>query len=493
MTILDLLAAAACVDRGNAPAVGDVTYDELAARAARVAARFADLGVERGDRVAVDSENRQGFVDAYFGALWLGAIVVPTNVLYRSADLGHVLRDADAKLVVASAGQRPHVEMLADAPPLLDIADVEACAAAGGPVHPGVRIREDEIAIIVYTSGTTGRSKGAMLDHGALAAIATQVAGAWRWSAADTLYVALPLFHVHGLCAALNGSIAAGGRIIIDARFDAARALDVLRGEGVTMFFGVPTMYVRLLETLGSSQAPQLRLCVSGSAALDTTVFQTFKQRFGIEILERYGATEFGFALTNRYGGTRVAGSVGIPFAGVGVRIVDGNGAHVLEGDVGELLVSGPNVFAGYWRDPLKTAASFAAGNDGRRWYRSGDLARYDTDYGVYRIVGRMKELIISGGFNVYPREVEIEIDRYPGVVASALVGVADPARGELPIAFVEANELDADALLAYLAERLASFKLPKRVHRIDALPRNALGKIEKHRLTEPAVSEHSG
>jgi len=492
MTILDLLAVA-CVDRGNAPAVGDVTYDELAARAARVAARFADLGVERGDRVAVYSENRQGFVDAYFGALWLGAIVVPTNVLYRSADLGHVLRDADAKLVVASAGQRPHVEMLADAPPLLDIADVEACAATGLTEHPGVRIREDEIAIIVYTSGTTGRSKGAMLDHGAVAAIATQVAGAWRWSAADTLYVALPLFHVHGLCAALNGSIAAGGRIVIDARFDAARALDVLRGDGVTMFFGVPTMYVRLLETLGSSQAPQLRLCVSGSAALDATVFQRFKERFGIEILERYGATEFGFALTNRYGGTRVAGSVGIPFAGVAVRIVDGNNDDVLEGDVGELLVSGPNVFAGYWRDPLKTAASFAAGNDGRRWYRSGDLASYDADYGVYRIVGRMKELIISGGFNVYPREVEIEIDRYPGVVASALVGVADPARGELPIAFVEANELDADALLAYLAERLASFKLPKRVHRIDALPRNALGKIEKHRLAEPAVSEHSG
>jgi len=392
MTILDLLAAA-CVDRGNAPAVGDVTYDELAARAARVAARFADLGVERSDRVAVYSENRQGFVDAYFGALWLGAIVVPTNVLYRSADLGHVLRDADAKLVVASAGQRPHVEMLADAPPLLDIADVEACAATGLTEHPGVRIREDEIAIIVYTSGTTGRSKGAMLDHGAVAAIATQVAGAWRWSAAGTLYVALPLFHVHGLCAALNGSIAAGGRIVIDARFDAARALDVLRGDGVTMFFGVPTMYVRLLETLGSSQAPQLRLCVSGSAALDATVFQRFKERFGIEILERYGATEFGFALTNRYGGTRVAGSVGIPFAGVAVRIVDGNNDDVLEGDVGELLVSGPNVFAGYWRDPLKTAASFAAGNDGRRWYRSGDLASYDADYGVYRIVGRMKEL----------------------------------------------------------------------------------------------------
>ncbi len=488
MTILDLLAAAR-VDRGSAQAIGNITYDELHVRAGRVAALFAESGVERGDRIALYSENRQGFVDAYLGALRLGAIVVPTNVLYRSADLGHVLRDAAAKFVATSAAQRPHVEMLNDLPPLLDMADIEACAEAGRVEHPGVRIREDEIAVIVYTSGTTGRSKGAMLHHGALAAIATQVAGAWRWSAADTLYIALPLFHVHGLCAGLNGNIAAGGRIIIDARFDAARALDALRGDGVTMFFGVPTMYVRLVETLGSTPAPRLRLCVSGSAALDATVFEKFKERFGIEILERYGATEFGFALTNSYGGARVPGSVGIPFAGVSIRIVDGNDDDVREGDIGELLVSGPNVFAGYWRDAQKTAAAFATGSDGRRWYRSGDLARYDARYGVYRIVGRLKELIISGGFNVYPREVEIEIDRYPGVVASALVGVPDPTRGELPVAFVEASELDVDALLAYLAGRLASFKLPKRVHRIDALPRNALGKIEKHRLAEPAIS----
>ncbi len=486
MTILDLLDAARR-DRGTAFAVGDITYDDLVARVARVATGFAALGVERGDRVAIYSENRQGFIDAYFGALRLGAIVVPTNVLYRSADLGHVLRDAEAKLVVASAAHIAHVEALADSPQIVDIAELENWAAGDGARHPGVRLREDEIAVVIYTSGTTGRSKGAMLHHGALASIATQVASAWRWSATDTLYIALPLFHVHGLGAALNGSVAAAGRIIIEPRFDAARTLDILRRDDVTMFFGVPTMYVRLLEALGRGAAPRLRLCVSGSAALDATTFETFRERFGIEILERYGATEFGFALTNRYGGVRVPGSVGIPFAGVEVRIVGGDDNDVSEGSVGELLVSGPNVFAGYWRDPQKTAAAFSVGNDGRRWYRSGDLARYDVEHDVYRIVGRLKELIISGGFNVYPREVESEIDRFPGVRASALVGAADRARGELPVAFVEADELDADALLAYLSERLASFKLPKRVHRVDGLPRNALGKIEKHRLTEPA------
>jgi len=486
VTILDLLDAAR-YDRAGAPAVGDVTYAELVVRAARVASKFAELGIERGDRIAIYSENRQGFIDTYLGALRLGAIVVPTNVLYRSADLGHVLHDADVRLVVASAAQRPQVELLDVAPPVVDIATIEAWARADGEHHSGERVREDDIAVIVYTSGTTGRSKGAMLHHGAIAAIATQVASAWRWSSTDTLYIALPLFHVHGLGAALNGSIAAGGRIIIDPRFDAMRTLEILRRDDVSMFFGVPTMYVRLLEALGTAQAPRLRLCVSGSAPLAAVTFETFRNRFGMEIVERYGATEFGFALTNRYGGDRVAGSVGIPFAGVSVRVVDDTERDVAPGDVGELLIHGPNVFTGYWRDPEKTAAAFTSGADGRRWYRSGDLARYDRERDVYAIAGRKKELIISGGFNVYPREVESEIDRFPGVRASALVGIADSARGEIPVAFIEADELDSVALTAYLQQRLASFKLPKRIHRIDALPRNALGKIEKRRLAEPA------
>ena len=251
------------------------------------------------------------------------------------------------------------------------------------------------------------------------------------------------------------------------------------------MFFGVPTMYVRLLEALGTGTVPKLRLCVSGSAALAADVHDAFRERFGTDILERYGATEFGFALTNRYGGPRVAGSVGVPFPGTRVRVSDPKTRDdVPPGTVGELLVSGPSVFAGYWELPEATEAAFVTDANGTRWYASGDLALYDASDRVYRIVGRSKELIISGGFNIYPREIEIEIDRHPGVVASAVVGIPDAARGELPIAFLEATEaIDTDALLATLRERLASFKLPRAVHVVDALPRNAMGKIEKQKL----------
>jgi malonyl-CoA/methylmalonyl-CoA synthetase len=253
------------------------------------------------------------------------------------------------------------------------------------------------------------------------------------------------------------------------------------------MFFGVPTMYVRLLELPDPVDFPRLRLCVSGSAALSPEVFDRFAARFGITILERYGATEFGFALGNRFGGPRVPGSVGVPFPGVRVRVAGVADGRPLEaGSVGELLVSGPNVFAGYWRDAAATAAAFVTDSDGTRWYRSGDLASYDPQRQVYRIVGRLKELIISGGFNIYPLEVENEIDRFPGVRASAVVGAPDAARGESVVAFVEAEPglpLDRTGLEAWLRTRLASFKVPKRVTIVDALPRNALGKVEKPKL----------
>jgi malonyl-CoA/methylmalonyl-CoA synthetase len=318
------------------------------------------------------------------------------------------------------------------------------------------------------------------LTHGNLASIASQVVVAWRWTARDTLYAALPLFHTHGLSAALNGTLTAGARFICDERFDAARAIATLRRDDVTMFFGVPTMYVRLLEAL-DGPPPVLRLCVSGSAALAPDVFAAFEARFGMQILERYGATEFGFALGNRFGGPRLPGSVGVPMPGMRVR-VDADGP----GDVGELLVSGPSVARGYWNDPSATSAAFVTDANGTRWYKSGDLALYDAANDVYRIVGRLKELIITGGFNVYPLEVENELNRLPGIVASAVVGVPDAARGEFPIAFVEIDRpVDAEALRLALGERLASFKIPRTIHVLEALPRNAMGKVEKHRLRE--------
>lgn len=492
VTIVDLFDAA-LADRAGALAFNDATYAELHAGSLRVAARLAAHGVKRGDRLALYVENRIGFVYAYLAALRLGAIAVPTNVLYRTSDLRHVIEDSGSACVIVSDQTRPHVLALPRPPAIVGVGDVEAWAV-DATIEPTIRSRPgpDHLATIIYTSGTTGRSKGAMLTHGNLAAIASQVIVGWRWRADDTLLAALPLFHVHGLGAALNGTLAAGARVVMHERFDARAILDALRTGTYTMFFGVPTMYVRLLEQSGDAPVPPLRLYVSGSSALSPDVHAAFAARFGAQILERYGATEFGFALTNRYGGPRVPGAVGIPSVGTSVAIVAPGGLEgVSPGDVGELLVAGPGVCAGYWEAAEATAAAFAVDAEGTRWYRTGDLARYDSEHDVYRIIGRIKELIISGGFNIYPREIEDEIERFAGVRACAVVGLPDAARGELPVAFLECDPgFDADALLADLRTKLASFKIPKAVHVVGKLPRNALGKIEKTRLRDGSITE---
>jgi len=484
MTLLDYFDAS-LAERPDAPAVNDVTYRALAAGALRVGAYLRERGLGRGDRIALYCENRLAFVYAYLAALRLGAIVVPVNVLYRAAELEHVLADAAARLVLAGSATREHAERLGGYE-ILDADEIETRANASTPVSdpPWPPPKVDDDALIIYTSGTTGRSKGAAITHGNLGAIAMQLVVAWRWTAADTLYVALPLFHIHGLGAGLSGSLTAGGRFIFDERFDAKHTIEMLRRDDVTMFFGVPTMYVRLLEAF-DGPPPRLRLCVSGSAALAPDVFDAFARRFEIEILERYGATEFGYALGNRLAGPRIGGSVGVPMPGMRVRVADAaTGTPLGAGEVGELLVQGPSVCRGYWNNPRASADAFVTDDEGTRWFKSGDLAAYDAALDVYRIVGRLKELIITGGFNVYPLEVENELNRLPGVRASAVVALADAARGELPVAFVESElPCDVEALRAALGERLASFKIPKTIHVIDALPRNALGKVEKHRL----------
>ncbi len=485
MTILDLFDGA-LADRAGALAYDELTHAALHAGARRVATRFAELGLRRGDRLALYSENRAGFVYAYLAALRLGLITVPANVLYRTSDLQHLLSNSGAARVVVSAETGPHAMALGAVPPTIDVAEIEGWAAdpsieLASPQAP----KPEEVALIVYTSGTTGRSKGAMLTHGNLAAMAAQLLASWRWQADDVLVIALPLFHIHGLCAGLNSTLAAGARIVVYERFEAANILARLARGDATMFFGVPTMYVRLLERAGDARLPRLRLFVSGSAALSADVHAAFEERFGSSILERYGATEFGFALTNRYGGPRVPGSVGVPTPGTRVYVARPDGVErARDGEVGEILVSGPSVFAGYWELPEASAAAFAHDAEGTRWYRSGDLGRYDPERDVFSIVGRLKELIITGGFNVYPREIEDEIERFPGIRAAAVVGMPDAARGELPVAFVEADaEFAAEALLADLRQRLASFKVPRAVHVVASLPRNAMGKIEKARL----------
>ncbi|MBV8602774.1 MAG: AMP-binding protein [Candidatus Eremiobacteraeota bacterium] len=488
MTLLDLFDAA-LADRAAAVAYGDISYRELHAGAARVARKLREAGLDEGERISLYTENRIGFVYAYLAALRLGAIVIPTNVLYRAGELEFILGNAQARFALVSEQTKPNVAGLREPPKLIDAGDVERWAidASIEPLAEFPRRSPGDTAVIIYTSGTTGRPKGAMLTHDNLATICSQLIASWRWRSHDVLLIALPLFHLHGLAAALNTTLAVGGRIVVHERFDAKLILAALRGGEITMFFGVPTMYVRLLEQADAAAIPQLRLYVSGSAALSAETHVAFEQRFGAQILERYGATEFGFPLSNRYGGPRVPGAVGVPVPGAAVRIVDpASSATLADGEIGELLVRGPNVFKGYWGNPEATAAAFFVDDAGLQWYRSGDLAQYDAENDVYRIVGRIKELIITGGFNVYPREVEDELERYPGVRAAAVVGAPDPARGELPVAFVEVDAgFDTEACQATLRERLASFKIPKEIHVIDVLPRNAMGKIEKPRLRE--------
>ena len=415
MTILDLFDGA-LADRSDAPAYGAVSYAALHRGVYRVASKLQALGLRKGDLISIFCENRPGFVYAFIAALRLGLVAVPTNVLYRARDLGHVLEDSTANFVVVSQQTAEHVAVLGKGYKTIDAAEIERWAedASIAPLVPESKPLGDDVAVIVYTSGTTGRSKGAMLTHGNLAMIATQVGTSWRWQASDTLVIALPLFHVHGLCAGLCSSLAMGGRIIIHERFDALKIIETMRSEKATMFFGVPTMYVRLLEHAKAGDVPRLRLFVSGSAALSADLHAQFQERFGVEILERYGATEFGFPLSNRYCGPRIAGSVGNTTPGSSAMIVRPDGTDpVPAGEVGELLISGPSVFKGYWKNEEATASAFVE-IDGVRWYRSGDLSRYDPERDVFEIVGRLKELIITGGYNVYPREVEEEIERFP-------------------------------------------------------------------------------
>ena len=486
-SVLDALDAHAAT-RPAAPALDGVSYGALRDASVRVAAKLRESGLRPGDRLAVYAENRPGFVYAYLGGLRAGATVVTVNVLYRTSDLEHILSDSTPSVIAVSEQSAQYVaprEGLA----AVQLADVERWAhdTEIAPLADPPQPRADDVALLIYTSGTTGRSKGAMLTHGNLVAIAEALVEAWRWTANDTLLLTLPLFHVHGMGAGLNGTLVAGARVLLRERFDAPSVVATLAAGAATMFFGVPTMYVRILEQAApGTRFDRMRLFVSGSAALPASVHEEFARRFGVSILERYGSTEFGFALSNRYDAARHAGTVGFPLPRVSVKLADpASGADVGPGAAGEILVHGPNVFKGYWRNEAATEAAFATDAEGRRWYKSGDLATFDPERG-YVINGRLKELVISGGFNVYPIEVEDELLRIPGICAAAVVGQPDPARGEIPVAFVETDEgFDADAALAALRERLASFKVPKRLYPIDALPRNAMGKVEKPRLRE--------
>src|SRR5215207_1004369 len=469
------------------------TYEQLRERAETFAAALRTWGLRPGERVALFLGNSPDFLAAYLGIHLAGGVVVPVNTAYRRAELRHIFDDAGVRLCLTDGERRPELERVREDLPELEVVieageelkDFLDSAEAGETGLPG----SEDLAVIAYTSGTTGRSKGAMLLHRNLVVNIEAICEAWRWTADDHLLLTLPLFHTHGLTVGAHGTLFSGASAELHCSFDAARVYDALLGGTFTMFFGVPTMYTRLLrEAKTREESPnRLRLYVAGSAALSPQAFEEFEKLFGERILERYGMTETGMNLTNPYDGERRPGTVGGPFPGQEARVVDIESREVLPaGEVGEIEVRGPHVFEGYWNRPAATEE--VLGEDG--WFRTEDLGSVSED-GYFTISGRTKELIISGGYNVYPREVEEVLEGHPGVAEVAVVGLPDEEYGEKVTAVLVRDdpELTAEEVKDFCRDALAGYKKPREVFFVEELPRNALGKVQKHlvqALVEP-------
>ena len=436
------------------------TFGEIDARSNRMAALFVARGLEKGDRLCVYLVNCLELIDIYLACVKLGVIFVPINILYREREILHILGDAQPKAVIAAQempGTTPlwHVNQL----------DVPQDAA-----RPNGTLDGDTPAALVYTSGTTGVSKGAILTHNNFAVNGINLNACWAITSADRFLLSLPLFHVHGLANGLHCWLLSGCRMRLLERFEHQKAANEFLDFKPSLFFGVPTVYVRLLnfsEELAKEVGGFVRLFVSGSAPLPEHVFDEFRRKFGHTILERYGMTETLMNISNPYVGERRAGTVGQPLPGVSARIVDG-----------EVQLRGPNVFAGYWRREEATVAAF---DDG--WFKTGDMAECSVD-GYYTLLGRKSDLIISGGFNIYPREIEDFLTEQEEVAEAAVVGLPDNLRGEIPVAYyVPSGTITAAELESRCRIALASFKVPRSFVAVEQIPRTALGKIQKHLL----------
>ena len=473
-------AAAANPERAFLVVEGKVllTYGAMLSETACAAAWLASIGVQRGERAVVQAHKSPAAVILYLACLRAGVVFIPLNTAYQESELAYFLSDAEPALLAASPGLPGATVafhgMRAVIAGALDAAPWAAFDGQRATVHSG----RDAAAAILYTSGTTGRSKGAVLTHGNLASNAKVLGQAWRWRDDDVLLHALPIFHAHGLFVALHCALLQASPILFHERFDAAAVMHDL--PAATVFMGVPTFYTRLLAepAFGAAVSSHIRVFISGSAPLLDATFDEFKERTGQAILERYGMTEALMITSNPYDGQRIVGSVGPALPGVSVRVVGENGCRAAPGEPGVLEIKGPNLFAGYWRNPEKTAQDHT--EDG--FFITGDIATEDGA-GVIRIVGRAKDLIISGGYNVYPKEIELAIDALDGVTESAVIGVPHPDFGEAVVAVISRPagvELDAKAIAAALATQLASFKRPKKIVIVDELPRNAMGKVQK-------------
>ncbi|EJN02264.1 malonyl-CoA synthase [Phyllobacterium sp. YR531] len=467
------------------------TYGKMLEWSGKIAGAIDTLGVRPGDRVAVQVEKSAEALMLYLACIRCGAVYLPLNTAYTLAELDYFIGDAEPRLVVVSPKAEEGISTIASKyGALIETLDengggslVELAKDEPADFTDSTRT-PDDLAAILYTSGTTGRSKGAMLTHDNLLSNALSLRDYWGFTAQDRLIHALPIFHTHGLFVATNVILTSGASMFLLPKFDPAEVLSLM--PRATTMMGVPTFYVRLLqnEGLNRNAVAGMRLFISGSAPLLADTHRAFHERTGQAILERYGMTETNMNTSNPYDGIRVAGTVGFPLPGVSVRVSDPEtGMALAQGETGMIEVKGPNVFKGYWRMPEKTKSEFR--DDG--FFITGDLGKID-DQGYIHIVGRGKDLVISGGYNIYPKEVETEIDALPGIVESAVIGIPHPDFGEGVTAVVvkkPGSQTDEKTILNALNDRLARYKQPKQIIFVDDLPRNTMGKVQKNILRE--------
>ena len=458
------------------------TYGQLDDLSARFASVLRSYGVEAGDRIVVQVDKSVGAMALYLGCLRVGAIFVPLNTAYTAAEVDYFLGDSEPRLFVTRSlrdAAADHVLVMGTTPD----SPLWAEALAAEPDRVIAPRTASDIAAILYTSGTTGRSKGAMLSHGNLTSNAQELNRLWGFTPEDVLLHALPVFHVHGLFIALHTAFLSAATTIFVPSFDAAQVKALL--PKATVLMGVPTFYTRLLALpdFGAQDCGSVRLFISGSAPMLAETHRQFEARTGQIVLERYGMTEAGIITSNPLDGERVAGTVGYPLPGVDLRIADEQGQPLPHDTPGVIEIKGPNVFGGYWRMPEKTAQEFRDGG----WFITGDVAVQSPD-GRVTIVGRAKDLIISGGYNIYPKEIESVLDAVAGVAETAVIGVPDPDFGESVVALVVAEKTVAPSLAdleACVREQLARFKHPRKIILVEDLPRNAMGKVQKNLLRD--------
>jgi malonyl-CoA/methylmalonyl-CoA synthetase len=458
-----------------------LSYADMLTQTGLAAAWLRSVGVGVGDQIMVQAHKSPASVVLYLACLRAGAVFIPLNTAYQESELAYFLSDAEPSLLVASPGLPGENAPFSGARAVISGNLKTAPWAQMPDLLQTTQSQPDDPAAILYTSGTTGRSKGAVLTHGNLSSNAMVLGKAWHWQDNDVLLHALPIFHAHGLFVALHCALLHASPILFHERFDADAVLRDI--PSATVFMGVPTFYTRLLAepTFDKTRCAGIRLFVSGSAPLLDATFEEFEQRTGHFILERYGMTEALMVTSNPYEGLRIAGSVGPALPGITVRVVAENGVLAKTGEPGVLEMKGPNMFSGYWRNPEKTAEDHTS--DG--YFISGDIATED-EAGYIRIVGRAKDLIISGGYNVYPKEVEMVIDAIEGVAESAVIGVPHPDFGEGVVAIVARDpgaRITADDVAAVVKAEIAAFKRPKTAIIVDELPRNAMGKVQKAEL----------